>query len=157
MSPRRRRHPTEEPDDDLNGLAESFDPDEDGEYGEEFESAAGDAGGDSSLIEETADGSMLASEDYEEEEELPELPAARRETRQEMLGRLMRRLLTAREQVHQSLEQVRSYNTELRESAPKPPEKLWEQFMHHIQELSNARREENFARSELIQMLGWRA
>ena len=92
----------------------------------------------------------------DEFEELPEAPSPRRETRQEVLGRLMRRLLFARDQVHTSLEQVRNYNTEIREAGSRPPEKLREQFHHTTAELSQARKEENFARSELIQMLGWR-
>ena len=155
MSPRRVRRPIEQPDDDLDGLPDPFDPNEDGAYDEGFESASGEGGDDSAVTDESADESELVPEDIEEEA-LRELPAGRRETRQEVLGRLMRRLLTAREHVHQSLEQVRSFNTEMREAAPRPQEKLREQFQHNIQGLSSARREENFARSELIQMLGWR-
>lgn len=94
-------------------------------------------------------------EEYEEEEEIPEAPI-RRETRQELLGRLMIRLLEDREQVHQALERVRDLNTQLRDAGPRPPEKLKEQYHKAIADLSRARREENFARAELIQVLSWR-
>jgi hypothetical protein len=94
-------------------------------------------------------------EEGEEEEEIPELPA-RRETRQELLGRLMSQLLEDREQVHQALERVRDLNTQLRDAGPRPPEKLKEAYHRAITELSQARRQENFARAELMQVLSWR-
>jgi len=91
-----------------------------------------------------------------EEEEEEERGAFRRETRQEVLSRLMRRLLAARERVHEALERVRDINAEVRDVGPRPPEKLKEQYQRAIAELSAARREENLARSELIQALSWR-
>lgn len=96
--------------------------------------------------------------DEEDEEEVPEVPEAppRRETRQEMLGRLMSRLLEDRERVHIALERVRDLNTQLREAGPRPPERLKEAYQKAIAELSRARREENFARAELMQVLNWR-
>lgn len=93
--------------------------------------------------------------DEGDEEEVPEAPP-RRETRQEMLGRLMSRLLDDRERVHIALERVRDLNTQLREAGPRPPEKLKEAYQKAIAELSRARREENFSRAELMQVLNWR-
>lgn len=96
--------------------------------------------------------------EYEEEvdeEEVREVPL-RRETRQELLGRLMTQLLAERERVHAALERVRDLNTQLRDAGPRPPEKLKEQYHKAISELSRARRQENFARAELIQVLNWR-
>ncbi len=95
---------------------------------------------------------MAEEEGYEEEEEA----AYRYETRQEVLARLMRRLLAARERVRQALERVRDVNCQAREAGPRIPEKLREQYQRAVAELSAARREENLARSELIQMLSWR-
>jgi hypothetical protein len=95
-------------------------------------------------------------EEYEEEEEEVHGMPYRRETRQEMLGRLMHRLLSAREQVHRALEHVRDLNTQLRDAGSRPPEKLKDQYHKAIAELSGARREENFARADLVQMLNWR-
>jgi hypothetical protein len=95
-------------------------------------------------------------EEVEEEEvEIREVPL-RRETRQELLGRLMAQLLSGREQVHTALERVRDLNTQLRDAGSRPPEKLKEQYHKAITDLSRARREENFARAELMQVLNWR-
>jgi hypothetical protein len=101
------------------------------------------------------DDEMEAFEEFEEEEEVPETPM-RRETRQEMLGRLMVQLLGDREQVHMALERVRDLNTELRDAGPRPSERLREAYHKAISDLSKARREENFARAELMQVLSWR-
>jgi len=107
-----------------------------------------------------AEEEMEPFEEYEEEEEeeveeIPEAPI-RRETRQELLGRLMGQLLDDREQVHLALERVRDLNTQLRDAGGRPPETLKEQYHKAIADLSRARREENFARSELMQVLSWR-
>lgn len=122
------------------------------ELSEDEEALAADAaGGDVAEVEEEEEIEPL--EEYEEEE-IPERP--RRETRQELLGRLMLRLLQEREKVHQALERVRDLNMQLRDAGPRPPEKLKEQYHKAIAELSRARREENFARAELMQVLSWR-
>jgi hypothetical protein len=92
----------------------------------------------------------------EPEEEVVEPVPPRYETRQEMLARLMRRLLGARERVRTTLERVRDINAQLRDAGPRPPERLKEQYQRAIAELSAARREENLARAELIQALNWR-
>jgi len=92
----------------------------------------------------------------EPEEEVVEPIPPRYETRQEMLARLMRRLLGARERVRATLERVRDINAQLRDAGPRPPERLKEQYQRAIAELSAARREENLARAELIQALNWR-
>jgi hypothetical protein len=101
------------------------------------------------------EGEIEPFEEYEEEEEIPEAPI-RRETRQELLGRLMIRLLDEREQVHIALERVRDLNTQMRDAGPRPPEKLKEQYHKAISDLSRVRRQENFARAELMQVLNWR-
>ncbi len=92
----------------------------------------------------------------EPEEEVVEPVPPCYETRQEMLARLMRRLLGARERVRTTLERVRDINAQLRDAGPRPPERLKEQYQRAIAELSAARREENLARAELIQALNWR-
>lgn len=102
--------------------------------------------------EGAAEPAYLPEEGYEEEEEA----VYRYETRQEVLARLMRRLLAARERVRQALERVRDVNCQARDAGPRVPEKLREQYQRAVAELSAARREENLARSELIQMLSWR-
>ncbi len=98
----------------------------------------------------------VAGAAVESEEEAIEPIPPRYETRQEMLARLMRRLLGARERVRATLERVRDINAQLRDAGPRPPERLKEQYQRAIAELSAARREENLARAELIQALNWR-
>ena len=95
-------------------------------------------------------------EEYEDDEDDMHGVPARRETRQELLGRLMTQLLADREQVHMALERVRDLNTQLRDAGSRPPEKLKESYHKAITDLSRARREENFARAELMQVLSWR-
>jgi hypothetical protein len=95
---------------------------------------------------------MVLMEEEEEEEER----VLRHETRQQMLGRLMHQLLSARERVHESLEQVRDINSQMRDAGPRPSEKAKEQYHRAVSSLSAARRDENMARSELIQVLNWR-
>jgi hypothetical protein len=92
----------------------------------------------------------------EDEEEEEEERVLRHETRQQMLGRLMRQLLAARERVHESLEHVRDINSQMRDAGPRPPEKAKDQYHRAVSALSAARREENLARTELIQVLNWR-
>lgn len=156
MPRRRPKPPIDEPEDDLGQAADEFDVGGAAEYEDHYEALSDDGDETHRLVSETIEGEGQEPNGYVEEEELQQAAAPRRETRQELLGRLMRRLLLAREQVHASLEQVRDFNTQLREAGPRHPEKLKEQFHGTIEELSNAHREENFARSELIQMLGWR-
>ncbi|RMG54880.1 MAG: hypothetical protein D6723_03995 [Acidobacteria bacterium] len=124
------------------------------ELTEEKEEALAADAADQDVTEVEEEEEIEPLEEYEEEE-IPERP--RRETRQELLGRLMLRLLQEREKVHQALERVRDLNMQLRDAGPRPPEKLKEQYHKAIAELSRARREENFARTELVQVLSWRS
>jgi len=107
-------------------------------------------------VEEEEEEAPVAEAVAESEEEAAEPVAPRYETRQEMLARLMRRLLVARERVRATLERVRDINAQLRDAGPRPPERLKEQYHRAVAELSAARREENLARAELIQALNWR-
>jgi hypothetical protein len=151
----------ESPEEELEELEETLasEFESESELGEEEEVLEAEAETEAADAPEpmaTADDRGVGLEEFEEEEEeIPEVHY-RRETRQEMLGRLMHRLLDAREQVHQALNQVRDLNTQLRDAGPRPPEKLKEQYHKAITELSGARREENFARAELMQTLNWR-
>ncbi|MBI4468437.1 MAG: hypothetical protein HY650_03840 [Acidobacteria bacterium] len=153
MPRRRARPPVAASDNNIESSSNGFQPDVDEGLEDRFEALPENGDEVAGLIPGDQEEEELEVEEYEE---LRETPSPRRETRQELLGRLMRRLLFAREQVHTSLEQVRDFNTEIREAGSRPPEKLKEEFHSTIGELSHARREENFARSELIQMLGWR-
>lgn len=154
MPRRRARPPVAEPEDQMEHTSNGYQTDGFEGSGEDFEAIHGRDGKERLLDTGVEpEGDLVPDGEFEE---VSETPSPRRETRQEVLGRLMRRLLFARDQVHTSLEQVRDYNTELREAGSRPPESLKEQFHRTTAELSQARKEENFARSELIQMLGWR-
>ncbi len=107
-------------------------------------------------VEEEDEEPVQAARPEPVEEEVVEPVPPRYETRQEMLARLMRRLLAARERVRATLERVRDINGQLRDAGPRPPERLKEQYQRAVAELSAARREENLARAELIQALNWR-
>ncbi|HXF04124.1 MAG TPA: hypothetical protein VNM72_01760 [Blastocatellia bacterium] len=158
--PRRKKNQVEEPEvapvepAPLEDYTEALEPYDDADYyGEEAVEEYVEEEPQAVAQEVAAESAYLPEEGYEEEEEEA---AYRYETRQEVLARLMRRLLAARERVREALERVRDLNCQARDAGPRVPEKLREQYQRAVAELSAARREENLARSELIQMLSWR-
>lgn len=163
--PRRKKNQVEEPEvapvepvepAPLEEYTEALEPYDDGDYyGDEAVEEYVEEEGEVVTQEEVAEPAYFPEEGVYEEEE--EEAAYRYETRQETLARLMRRLLAARERVREALERVRDLNCQARDAGPRVPEKLREQYQRAVAELSAARREENLARSELIQMLSWRA